>query len=147
MIKTLLIFGTALMFETALGLVTATGVASAGTCTIEIDTLQKQLSSTDAGMGPTGAGQVAETSRHLHPPTDAMNKATGNKAASPDDVASQNVGQPTDAEAAQMDAFGASAEPTEADAALDRARQLDLAGNESGCMEEVAKAKTHLGTQ
>jgi len=147
MIKTLLIFGTALMFETALGLVTATGVASAGTCTMEIDKLQKQLSSTDAGMGPTGTGQVAETGQHLHPPTDAMNQATGNKAASLGDVANQNVGQPTDAEAAQTDAFSGSAEPTEADAALDRARQFDLAGNESGCMEEVAKAKTHLGTQ
>ena len=141
MIKTLLVFGT------ALGLVAATGVASAGTCTMEIDKLQKQLSSSDAGMGPTGTGQVAETGQELHPPTDTMNKATGNKAASSDDVANQNVGQPTDAEAAQSGEFGASAEPTEADAALERARQFDLAGNESGCMEEVAKAKSHLGAQ
>ena len=141
MIKTLLVFGT------ALGLVAATGVASAGTCTMEIDKLQKQLSSSDAGMGPTGTGQVAETGQELHPPTDTMNKATGNKAASSDDVANQNVGQPTDAEAAQSGEFGASAEPTEADAALERARQFDLAGNESGCMEEWAKAKSHLGAQ
>jgi hypothetical protein len=141
MIKTLLVFGT------AMGLVAATGVASAGTCTMEIDKLQKQLSSSDAGMGPTGTGQVAETGQELHPPTDTMNKATGNKAASSEDVVNQNVGQPTDAEAAQSGEFGASAEPTEADAALERARQFDLAGNESGCMEEVAKAKTHLGTQ
>lgn len=141
MIKTLLVFGT------ALGLVAATGVASAGTCTMEIDKLQKQLSSSDAGMGPTGTGQVAETGQELHPPTDTMNKATGNKAASSDDVANQNVGQPTDAQAAQSGEFGASAEPMEADAALERARQFDLAGNESGCMEEVAKAKSHLGAQ
>jgi hypothetical protein len=103
MIKTLLVFGT------ALGLVAATGVASAGTCTMEIDKLQKQLSSSDAGMGPTGTGQVAETGQELHPPTDTMNKATGNKAASSDDVANQNVGQPTDAEAAQSGEFGACA--------------------------------------
>jgi hypothetical protein len=141
MMKTLLIFGT------ALGLVTAIGIASAGTCTMEIDTLQKQLSSTDAGMGPTGAGQVAETGQELHPPTDTMNKATGNKAASSEDVANQNVGQPTDAQAAQMAETSGSAEPTEAGAALERARQFDLAGNEAGCMEEVGKAKAHLGAQ
>src|SRR5262245_28562113 len=95
MMKKLFVFGT------AAGLAVAAGVASAGTCTTEIDGLQKQLSSSDAGMGPTGGGQVAETGQQLHPPTDTMNKATGNKAASSDDVASQNTGQPTDAESAQ----------------------------------------------
>src|SRR5262245_49794038 len=131
MMKKLFVFGT------AAGLAVAAGVASAGTCTTEIDGLQKQLSSSDAGMGPTGGGQVAETGQQLHPPTDTMNKATGNKAASSDDVASQNTGQPTDAESAQTGELGASTGPAEAEAALERARQLDLAGNEAGCMEEV----------
>ena len=84
MIKTLLVAGT------AFGLVVAAGAASAGPCSTEIDTLQKQLSSTDAGMGPTGTGEVAETS-NLHPPTDTMNQATEGKAASPGDVAAQNT--------------------------------------------------------
>ena len=86
MIKTLLVAGT------TLGLVLATGAASAGPCSTEIDTLQKQLSSTDAGMGPTGTGEVAETG-NLHPPTDTMNQATEGKAASPGDVASAEPGR------------------------------------------------------
>jgi hypothetical protein len=141
MIKSLLIFGT------AVGVVVAAGVASAGACTAEIEQLQKQLSSSDAGMGPTGSGQVAETGQQMHPPTETMNEAAENKAASSDDVASQNVGEPTDAEAAQAGEFGTSAAPVEAEASLERARQFDLAGNEAGCMEEIEKAKTHLGTQ
>ncbi|NJM90918.1 MAG: hypothetical protein HC863_01135 [Myxococcales bacterium] len=84
MIKTLLVAGT------ALGLVLAAGAASAGPCSTEIDTLQKQLSSTDAGMGPTGTGEVAETG-NLHPPTDTMNQATEGKATSPADVASAST--------------------------------------------------------
>ena len=140
MIKTLLVAGT------AFGLVLAAGAASAGPCSTEIDTLQKQLSSTDAGMGPTGTGEVAETST-LHPPTDTMNQATEGKAASPDDVASQNQGAPTDAEAAQAGEYGTSAAPIEAEASLERARQFDQAGDEAACMEEIDKMKTQLGAQ
>jgi hypothetical protein len=141
MIKSLLVLGT------ALGLVVAAGVASAGPCAAEIDELQKQLSSTDAGMGPTGAGQVAETGQEMHPPTETMTEATEGKATSSDDVASQNVGEPTDSEAAQAGEFGTSAAPIEAEGALERARQFDQAGDEAACMEEISKAKTHLGAQ
>ena len=140
MIKTLLVAGT------ALGLVLAAGAASAGPCSTEIDTLQKQLSSTDAGMGPTGTGEVAETG-NLHPPTDTMNQATEGKATSPADVASQNQGAPTDAEAAQAGEYGTSAAPIEAEASLERARQFDQAGDEAACMEEIGKVKTQLGAQ
>lgn len=140
MIKTLLVVGT------AFGLVLAAGAASAGPCSTEIDTLQKQLSSTDAGMGPTGTGQVAETS-NLHPPTATMNQATEGKATSSEDVASQNTGQPTDAEAAQSGEAGASAAPIEAEAALERARQFDQAGDEAACMDEINKLKTQSGIQ
>jgi hypothetical protein len=140
MIKTLLVAGT------ALGLVLAAGAASAGPCSTEIDTLQKQLSSTDAGMGPTGTGEVAETG-NLHPPTETMNQATEGKAASPGDVAAQNTGEPTDADAAQAGEFGTSAAPIEAEASLERARQFDQAGDEAACMEEINKVKTQLGAQ
>ena len=140
MIKTLLVAGT------ALGLVFAAGAASAGPCSTEIDTLQKQLSSTDAGMGPTGAGEVTETG-NLHPPTDTMNQATEGKATSPGDVAAQNTGEPTDAEAAQSGEYGTSAAPIEAEASLERARQFDQAGDEAACMEEIGKVKTQLGAQ
>jgi hypothetical protein len=140
MIKTLLVAGT------ALGLVLAAGAASAGPCSTEIDTLQKQLSSTDAGMGPTGTGEVAETGT-LHPPTDTMNQAVEGKATSPADVASQNQGEPTDADAAQAGAYGTSAAPVETEASLERARQFDQAGDEAACMEEIGKVKTQLGAQ
>jgi hypothetical protein len=140
MIKTLLVAGT------ALGLVLAAGAASAGPCSTEIDTLQKQLSSTDAGMGPTGTGEVTETG-NLHPPTDTMNQATEGKATSPGDVAAQNTGEPTDSEAAQAGEFGTSAAPIEAEASLERARQFDQAGDEAACMEEIGKVKTQLGAQ
>jgi hypothetical protein len=141
MIKTLLVAGT------AFGLVVAAGAASAGPCSTEIDTLQKQLSSTDAGMGPTGSGQVAETGSNLHPPTETMNQATEGKATSSEDVASQNQGAPTDSEAAQAGEYGASAAPVEAEASLERARQFDQAGDEAACMEEINKVKTQLGAQ
>jgi hypothetical protein len=130
----------------AFGLVLAAGTARAGQCSTEIDTLQKQLSSTDAGMGPTGTGDVAETS-NLHPPTDTMNQATEGKATSPGDVAAQNTGEPTDAEAAQAGEYGTSAAPIEAEASLERARQFDEAGDEAACMEEINKAKTQFGGQ
>ena len=140
MIKTLLVAGT------ALGLVFAAGAASAGPCSTEIDTLQKQLSSTDAGMGPTGTGEVTETGS-LHPPTDTMNQAIEGKAASPGDVAAQNQGEPTDADAAQAGTYGTSAAPIETEASLERARQFDQAGDEAACMDEIGKLKTQLGAQ
>src|SRR5262245_59904591 len=126
MIKTLLVAGT------AFGLMFAAGAASAGPCSTEIDTLQKQLSSTDAGMGPTGTGEVAETG-NLHLPTETMNQATEGKAASPEDVANQNQGQQTDVEAAQAGEYGTSAAPVEEEASLERARQFDQAGDEAAC--------------
>ena len=140
MLKTLLVAGT------AFGLVVAAGAASAGPCATEIDTLQKQLSSTDAGMGPTGTGEVTEAGK-LHPPTETMNEATEGKATSPGDVASQNTGEATDAEAAQVGEYGSSAAPIEAEASLERARQFDQAGDEAACMEEINKLKTQSGIQ
>jgi hypothetical protein len=145
MLKSLLAFGT------AAGLVLAAGAASAGTCSTEIETLQKKLSSTDAGMGPTGngtvgsMGTVTETGK-THPPTDTMNQATEGKAASSQDVLSQNQGAPTDSETAMAGQAG-SGGPAEASDALQRARQFDQAGNEAACMNEIDKAKSQLGMQ
>jgi hypothetical protein len=141
MFKTLFVIGT------CAGMALTAASASAGPCTTEIEALQKQLSSTDAGMGPTGTGQVTETGQKMHPPTEAMTEAAEGKATSPDDVANQNVGAATDSEAAQAGEFGSSAAPVEAESALERARQFDKAGDEAACMGEVAKAKSHLGVQ
>lgn len=146
MIKTLLVFGT------TAGLALAAAAASAGPCTTEIETLQKQLSSSDAGMGPTGTGAPAATGTtaetgKLHPPTEAMNQATDGKATSSDDVLSQNQGAPTDAEASAAGEFGTAAGSAEAIESLERARQLDQTGDEAACMNEVGKAKSQLGVQ
>ena len=144
MIKTLLILGT------ATGLVFASA-ASAGNCTTAIEDLQKQMSSSDAGMGPTGtgtagaaAGTVAETG-NLQPPTDAMNEATAGKATSSSDVLNQNQGAPTSAEASGTGQLKSNA--AQADEAIQRARELDQAGDETACMTEVGNAKAQLGVQ
>lgn len=124
MIRSVLVVGT------LVGMALAAASASAGPCTAEIESVQRQLSSTGAGMSSTGTGQVAEGS-----------------AVSPDDVVSQDQGEPSDSEAAQAGEFGTSAAPVEAEAALERARQFDKAGDEPACMNEIAKAKAQLGTQ
>ncbi|HET6161328.1 MAG TPA: hypothetical protein VFE34_23500 [Dongiaceae bacterium] len=146
MIKTLLVL------STAAGLVLTVTAASAGTCTTEIGTLQKQLSSSDAGMGPTAAGApgstgtIVETGK-LHPPTGAMNKETEGKAASSEDVLSQNQGAPTDSEASAAGQFGTPAGTAQALQSLERARQFDQSGDETACMNEVSKAKSQIGVQ
>jgi hypothetical protein len=140
-----------LVFGTAAGLVLAAAAASAGTCSTEIETLQKKLSSSDAGMGPTGGGTVGamgtvtETGK-IHPPTDAMNQATEGKAASSEDVLSQNQGTPTDSEAGAGGQSGTGG-AAEASDALQRARQFDQAGNESACMDEIGRAKAQIGVE
>ena len=74
------------------------GTANAGPC----NTRDK-----DAGSGPTPGytGQstitTGSTSSREHPPTDAMNRATGEKAASSQDAQKQMQGQPTAAQEAQ----------------------------------------------
>jgi hypothetical protein len=145
MIKTLLVL------STAAGLVLA-ATASAGTCTTEIGTLQKQLSSSDAGMGPTATGApgstgtIVETGK-LHPPTGTMNQETEGKAASSEDVLSQNQGAPTDSEASAAGQFGTPAGTAQALQSLERARQFDQSGDETACMNEVSKAKSQIGVQ
>src|SRR5258705_12126489 len=135
MIKTLLVLGT------GAGLVVAAAAASAGTCTTEIERLQKQLSSSDAGMSPTGT--IAETGQLL-PPTETMNQAVQGKATSPEDVLRQNQGEPTDADAAAAGQLGTAAGTAEAGEALQRARQLDQAGHEAACLTAIDKVQTQL---
>jgi len=63
MIKTLLVAGA------AFGLVFGAGAASAGPCSTEIDTLQKQLSNSDAGMGPTAPAKSPKPATCIRQPT------------------------------------------------------------------------------
>lgn len=75
----------------------STGIAQAGPC----DNRGK-----DAGSGPTPGytGQTIGTGSadtHQHPPTETMNRVTGEKAASSQDTQRQQQGQPTAAQQAQ----------------------------------------------
>ena len=76
----------------------STGIAQAGPCT---------TANKDAGSGPTPGARAQTTTTGTaprsgeHPPTGAMNKATGDTAASSQDAQRQMRGQPTAAQEAQ----------------------------------------------
>jgi hypothetical protein len=136
------------------------GSALAGPCTTQIDALNKQLQSSDAGMGPTANSGVGADSMNqsaanpaspsgepstTHPPTGTMNEASQNKATSAQDVQNQNTGQGTMADqASNATAATTSGGHQNALAALEQARKLDQAGNEAACMEQVTKAQDAL---
>src|SRR5262245_5588193 len=88
------------MMTSAILVASLIGDAEAGQCTQEIEEYQKELSSTDAGMGPTDPAASATTAPET-PATATMNEAAEGKATSGQDVQMQNQGQPTAADAAQ----------------------------------------------
>jgi hypothetical protein len=78
------------------------GTAQAGPC----DTGGKSTNLHDAGAGPTpgNTGQTTGTgsaNTNQHPPTDTMNRATGDVATSSQDAQKQMQGQPTATQQAQ----------------------------------------------
>ncbi|MBR1120570.1 hypothetical protein JQ628_03500 [Bradyrhizobium lablabi] len=82
-------------------LILSASSAIAGPC----DTSGRAANLKDAGSGPasTGSGQTTgmATDPKEHPPTDTMNRATGDVATSSQDTQRQMQGQPTDAQQAQ----------------------------------------------
>jgi hypothetical protein len=85
-----------IFFASCATMVLATGLAQAGPC----NTVNK-----DAGSGPT-PGHTAQTTgtanpRGEHPPTDTMNRASSDVAASSQDAQRQMQGQPTSSQEAQ----------------------------------------------
>ncbi|MEZ0168501.1 hypothetical protein [Microvirga sp. TS319] len=87
------------------------------------------------------AGEAPKTNA-----TTAMNAATQDKAASPQDVRSQIQGQPTSSQIAS----GATPAPDRAkqvEAALGRARSADQSGNATDCTNAINEAKGLLGTK
>jgi hypothetical protein len=139
-----------MMVTAALGVSFALSQASAGQCTQEIQNYEKQVSTSDAGMGPTKptatgtatsvdnagatpkAGEVPGTEA-----TKTMNQAVEGKATSQQDVQKQNQGQPTAADSTKPE----SAEPAAGPVNLDQARTLDRAGKEAECMAVMQKLK------
>jgi hypothetical protein len=82
-------------------LILSASTAMAGPC----DTSGRAANLKDAGSGPasTGSGQTTgmAADQKEHPPTSAMNRATGDVAASSQDAQKQMQGQPTAAQEAQ----------------------------------------------
>jgi hypothetical protein len=139
--------------------------ALAGPCSTEIETLTQALAAGGTATSPD-AGDHAPAATHLpkapatsgslpadplvpgQPPkvtgADNMPKApstAGTLPANPLDSASGD--KVTDPGAMP----GATAGEGSAAASLQRARQLDQANDEAGCMAEIAKAKALIGTQ
>jgi hypothetical protein len=145
----------------------AVAPASAGPCSDQISSLEKALSATDAGQGPTSGATGSEGSQASAdqtgttpkagqvPGTEAtplMNQAAAGKATSPQDVQKQNEGQPTAGDTAQSASEGQStsvarSSPMEASNLLKQAKDLDKAGKESECMAIIDKAKQEIGAQ
>jgi hypothetical protein len=146
-----------LLFAASAVSLLATASAEAGPCSEQISELQKTLASKDAGMGPVSpgtaettvptttnvpkAGGVAGTEA-----TPAMSEALKGRAASPEDVRRQNLGQPTAAESGESGRAAPASNLSEATASLQRARELDKAGNEAECMSVIQKAKSQIGS-
>jgi hypothetical protein len=90
-------FATQLILTGCAVVVLSVGAAHAGPC---------NTAGKDAGSGPT-PGYTAQTTgtgsadTHEHPPTETMNRVTGDKAASSQDAQRQMQGQPTAAQQAQ----------------------------------------------
>ena len=156
-----------LLLASSAVLALALSPAWAGPCSDQIAELQKSLSSTDAGAGPTlrtgsaqapastaatspaGAGSAARPGTEA---TAAMNTATEGKAASAQDVRAQQQGQPTSAQVAQTGSIGGGAQLpadklSQVNAALARARSLDQQGNNDGCTQAINEAKQLVGNR
>ncbi|HVJ34303.1 MAG TPA: hypothetical protein VND94_14400 [Terriglobia bacterium] len=136
------------------GLIGGVDAVWAGQCTTLIDNFQKQLSRSDAGMGPTSGtegsanqqGSAGSGSNNGTPVTTGTSNALQGTAASPDDVAKQNSGEQTAAEAAKA-GKSAPANVQSAQESLAQARELDKAGKEAECQAEVTKAKAAFGVE
>jgi hypothetical protein len=95
----------------------------------------------EATQGGGASAQPGGAAQAQHPPTAAVNQATQGGAASPQDVQSQTRGGPTAAEQAEGARRPASDQLASSQAALEEARRFDRAGQETQCMDAIARAK------
>ena len=185
----------ALCFGVCAALLLAAGTASAGTCSGEIEALQKAIQSTgttasagsssgtsipqgtnaqiaansaaDAGTGVTPAPDVngTDASGGMMASTSPSGSGAGTgtapgkveqPSASGGTLANQGAGgqpaqtAPLDSDtpqAAQPNTAANAIDPDAASQSLARAKVLDQAGDEAGCMSEVNQAKSQLGQQ
>ena len=125
---------TAIALSAALSVVSC--VAYAGPCTDRISAVEKKLSASDAGSGPTIAAPAETATPNPGVPkagetpgtggTAGMNATVGNRAASPSDVRAQTSGQPTAAQ-------GGASMAKEVSDALARAKAADQSGDAAAC--------------
>ncbi len=137
------------------------GPALAGPCSGRIAQIEKSLSASDAGSGPTASttgggtegGTVATTPRQVPKAgetpgtggTPGMNATLGNRAASPADVRAQTEGQPTAAQTAQGNGQGQPmVHQREVSDALRVARDADARGDAQACGKALDQAESHL---
>jgi hypothetical protein len=135
----------------------AGGQAYAGPCTHRITEIEKSMSTSDAGSGPTRqttggqAGDVAAPPRQAPKAgetqetggTVTMNSAVGDKAASPGDVRAQTQGGPTAAQTAQSGRTGG-AHAREVSEALRTAKDADARGDSQACTRALDEAAKYL---
>lgn len=147
-----------MLFAASAGLLLAIAPAYAGPCGEQIRDVEKLLSSKDAGMGPVSPGTAEATAptttaapKAGEAPgteaTPAMSDVLKGRAASPADVQRQNQGQPTAAESAPAGRGAPAPNLSDAMGSLQRARELDKAGNEAECMAMIQKAKAQAGSR
>jgi len=146
-IPTLALLGSALFVSSA----------QAGPCTTEIDRLAQVLSSKDAGSGPTTGMQPGGSNVSSQAAAPAEAKAAGthgnpgaaaSRSAATRPTSPQDVRRQTEGTGGQQMTTGSiHPSPMNASASLDRARQLDKAGQESACMDAVNEAKQQLGSR
>lgn len=129
------------------GLAALAGGAQAGPCTDRISTMEKSLSTSDAGSGPTKAAPEPTTPPAAGVPragetpgtggTAGMNAAVGDKATSPSDVRAQTSGGGTAAQGA-----ASSAKPLSD--LLKQAKAADDAGDAAACTRALDEAQRLL---
>ena len=123
------------------------GAAYAGPCTERITTLEKSLSTADAGSGPTTAAPETGIAPNPGVPragetpgtggTAGMNATVGDKAASPADVRSQTAGGGTAAQ-------GGASSAQQLSNAMTRAKTADRSGDAAACNRALDEAQQLL---
>ena len=131
----------------AAALVATTSAALAGPCTDRIAKLEKSLSTSDAGSGPTQPMTSAPAPTAPTVPkagdtpgtggTAGMNATVGSKAASPSDVQAQTQGLPTASQ-------GGATSSAQVSDAMRAAKTADQSGDNAGCTRALDEAERLL---
>lgn len=136
---------TAIILGAALASVSAS--AYAGPCTERIAAIEKSLSASDAGSGPTKSTDAMTSAPNPGVPkagetpgtgaTAGMNAMVGDKATSPGDVRAQTSGGDTAAQ-------GGASSSQQVSAAMSRAKASDKSGDAAACSRALDEVEQLL---